>query len=680
MKFYLPVIFLILIQPGLARPKPASPAVTGVKLLYYQDKGWLDPHSWIQLNVAVGQIPLNRVPTNQDDVVFSKNMSGISDVLLQVDTIFVGSSHAANFQCRSIHISGTHIQLPQNVMGYGTVVSVTTSNGGHVIIDSGSLVEYGLFELHGGDSALSDLDLNNSTLQPYFSHGVSSYIKGYDNSVIRIRDSKFSGFEISSGKHTRLTMQNAEFNTTKFIVGDSSSILMHGCKIGSLEIGNIHYLDFGIGKNSRLVSADNIIYGALGTSIYTSGQELTANVIPGAGTQSMGLKFIQADTMDFRPNILNGSVTMPLDYGGGLGMQGDLWLSGNLQWISTDGPASNDSTRLVVNGISTFLIGGVTNFTQSSTVRYCPRSFCHYKLVFYGDHDANIFWPIGFPVDTLVINKSQCARVTSTKGLYVAGEAQIKGGQLVLSPVSGERYSYVCAGNTIIENGGGLFLNKDSLGNGTNIIVTGKIEDKNRRRSSDCAGFINPYDGEVLSGSVISQNYSTVLSGRILNKAVSLASYHAGNFHPKYFEIERSYDRLRFLPLARISAVRPRFPNVYQYLDTAGLRGVNFYRLKIMDEKNDFHYSDTIDVRAFAKNELKIFPNPAGEKLMLNLPSHDGKLSITILNASGAIVKKEEIFSGNNFLELQIGNLPAGVYAVLLSTARSKEVARFVKN
>jgi hypothetical protein len=118
-------------------------------------------------------------------------------------------------------------------------------------------------------------------------------------------------------------------------------------------------------------------------------------------------------------------------------------------------------------------------------------------MEFFGNTNSNINWPVGFPIDTFVINKTGCAKVTATNSLYVSGETRIQSGQLVLNPNAGIPYKFVCAGDLNILPGGGLFLRRNGAGAVANMAVDGNITDQNTNVDSTCSGLSNPYAGNI---------------------------------------------------------------------------------------------------------------------------------------------------------------------------------------
>lgn len=77
---------------------------------------------------------------------------------------------------------------------------------------------------------------------------------------------------------------------------------------------------------------------------------------------------------------------------------------------------------------------------------------------------------------------------------------------------------------------------------------------------------------------------------------------------------------------------------------------------------------------------LPAFPNPANEKVFIHLPESMGmSLTMSVINMTGAVVIGKQFYSINGIAELYIGELPAGIYQVLISDVQKSYRSRFVK-
>ena len=468
-----------------------------------------------------------------------------------------------------------------------------------------------------------------------------------------------------------MSADSSTFNAGGFILGDNSVDTFLNCSIRPNGI-NDGGLKFLIGKNSSFVSKNDTIFVHYGTlDCTTSGSVFNGQV------QGWYFNFRQQDYAHPLPNIINGDVIITEDPGAGI--SGEVKISGNLTgYMPAIGYA--DTPHVRVNGVAAFAIGGIKNFGNNLIINNCVQDFCHYKLEFFGSTNSNISWNIGFPVDSLVINKTGCAKLTCTNSLYVAGATQIKGGQLVLALNVGVPYKFACAGNVDIAQGAGLFLKKDANGNVANMAVAGAITDHNALQDSTCIGFSNPYHGIV-------DNYPRVLPvtltdffGKYQDKAVAVSWRAENELNTKYYTVEKRYDLPTFTPLTTISAGgSSQQVRTYSYLDKEFLKDRSYYRLKAVDADGKFTYSKTISVIWPHNFDVSLFPNPVKDKLLVRIHDLTGGIVARIIDGNGAIVKELTYKGWTRELAINMMGLPAGVYMLVLSSDTLNRTLRFVK-
>jgi len=472
----------------------------GITLLYTGGQGNLgDTIDWIQINTPPGQTPIQRIPTADDDVVFNKTLSGISSVFFSFrgDSANIGGGNSP--WCRSMHISNTYVEFINiSYQDEGAFINVYTTNGGSVIIDSGSVIQKGIFHLYGGNPAITDLQVKHSKLGYSTTHNTNWVELNMDNNAkASFMGSSFEGDVFGSinkgsglyASGTSLYADSSTFSATIFTLGDHSADTILNSTINPDQ--NNYDLYFLIGRNSNFISANaNILVTRYSTlNFTTSGSVFNGNV------SSNYFNFLQEDPANPLPNIINGDVFMLENPSSGI--SGDVKISGNFTNYMPPIGFDTDTSNVFINGQHVFEIGGIKNFGNNVSITNCAEDYCHYKMEFFGNTNSNINWGVGFPVDTLIINKTGCAKVTVTNSLYVAGSAEIKSGQLALDPNDTIPYKFVCAGDLHIYDGGGVFLRKDSNGVVANMAIEGNIYDDNLTTDSTCAGFSNPYKGNL---------------------------------------------------------------------------------------------------------------------------------------------------------------------------------------
>jgi hypothetical protein len=111
---------------------------------------------------------------------------------------------------------------------------------------------------------------------------------------------------------------------------------------------------------------------------------------------------------------------------------------------------------------------------------------------------------------------------------------------------------------------------------------------------------------------------------------------------------------------------------VYSYLDTKPLHGMNYYRLKIIDQDGSVSYSRLVREYHAVLQHVNIFPQPATESISLSFQSdlESPAGQIEILNLAGQRVSTGSLHikKGNNRFEISTKNLSHGVYEILLHT------------
>lgn len=649
----------------------------GITLLYKNNMGWDDSLSWIQINTPSGQTPIHRIPTADDDVVISSSLSGISSVGFATDTSNLdfnvgGNSPSGPSRCRSMHVSNTEISFDGPFVDGAPTINVYTSNGGFVIIDSGSNMLHGHFGLHGGNPAITDLQILHSTYGTLFSHADWTGV-GWDSGArLRFAGSKLGGYNFAGGAGANVFIDSSNIETYNFKIGDNSTATLTNSTVTD-NINN-NSLTFFIGKNSNFVSVNDTVSTFYYLGFTTSGSQLNGNV--GAFGGSSTFKFLQEDPANPLPNIINGNLSTR-ELNSGMSVSGDLKISGNVSGFPDD--AYNNPIPLFVNGSKAFNVAGITNYGSSPFINNCVQDFCHYKLEFFGSNNSNISWFGGFPVDTLVINKTGCAKVTCDNSLYVSGATRIQAGQLVLDPDDTIPYKFVCAGNVDIAQGGGLFLRRDAAGVKANMAVAGTLVDHNAAADSTCAGLSNPYGGLITFYTALLPVTLVDFYGRYADRMVTLNWSTEREIHTKYYTVEKSFDQVSFIPLTNITASGNAQKHNYQYTDRSSLNGITYYRLKMVDADGRFTYSKIIAISAPVNNAFTIFPNPVKDKLSIRLAGTGSPTEILITDAKGTVIKQLQLRPGTAEAIVSTAVLPAGVYSISFQSGKLKSTQQFIK-
>ena len=141
-----------------------------------------------------------------------------------------------------------------------------------------------------------------------------------------------------------------------------------------------------------------------------------------------------------------------------------------------------------------------------------------------------------------------------------------------------------------------------------------------------------------------------------------------------------------FTGINTISATAARCAQPFNYTDALPLKGMNYYRLKIVDVDGKITYSNTIALLNAAKgfDIMNIAPNPVtGGSFKLNVASALAtKMDVVISDMQGRIVSWQtlSLIAGYNSIDMNVANLAKGTYNIYGATADDKsKVVRFVK-
>lgn len=78
---------------------------------------------------------------------------------------------------------------------------------------------------------------------------------------------------------------------------------------------------------------------------------------------------------------------------------------------------------------------------------------------------------------------------------------------------------------------------------------------------------------------------------------------------------------------------------------------------------------------------LSVFPNPASSHLFINMdPDRDNSGSLSVLNAAGVTVLSQMFTASGAIFDLDIGQLPEGIYFLQIETQARRSYSRFVKH
>jgi uncharacterized protein (DUF1501 family) len=172
----------------------------------------------------------------------------------------------------------------------------------------------------------------------------------------------------------------------------------------------------------------------------------------------------------------------------------------------------------------------------------------------------------------------------------------------------------------------------------------------------------------------------TSFTGRAIDNATLLQWLTASEWSNLKFEIERSPDAINFIKIGEVSgAGTSNIPHNYSLRDELPLSGINYYRLKQIDNNGTFTYSHILSIYFGSKGIIGIFPNPANNFISLQLTNSDYDLPVEIFDAFGRLMMEVTLPANTNQNQIDISAFAKGNYFLRIQTGSTTITQQFTK-
>ena len=135
------------------------------------------------------------------------------------------------------------------------------------------------------------------------------------------------------------------------------------------------------------------------------------------------------------------------------------------------------------------------------------------------------------------------------------------------------------------------------------------------------------------------------------------------------YELEKSTDGKRFSYITAIAAtIETR--NQYNIRDNNLTDGINYYRLKIIDNNGKSYYSKPVSInKNISTATFKIMPAIVEDELLIWLPVNTRISNATIKDIAGRVViENAKVNNLTNLSILKVADLPTGIYKIMVVT------------
>ncbi len=145
------------------------------------------------------------------------------------------------------------------------------------------------------------------------------------------------------------------------------------------------------------------------------------------------------------------------------------------------------------------------------------------------------------------------------------------------------------------------------------------------------------------------------------------------------FDVERSADGKAFTSIGFVKGIgTSEKQQNYQMTDAKPISGINYYRLKQIDNDGKFTYSNTITLAMEKGTEetLRIYPNPTHKEITVSYPLST-KATISLFSAAGQLMK--QMTTESNLTTIDLEAMPVGIYFVKIQTESDAFTQKFIK-
>lgn len=191
-------------------------------------------------------------------------------------------------------------------------------------------------------------------------------------------------------------------------------------------------------------------------------------------------------------------------------------------------------------------------------------------------------------------------------------------------------------------------------------------------------GYIYP---SLTTASVLAVNFSTFNLQQDKN-GVHISWATASEQNNNHFDIERSQNGSVFTKIATVKGNNnSNTVSNYSVYDTKPLNGVNYYRIRQVDNDGKVTTSAIKSINISGQQvTVKAYPNPTHGDINFELQNNNGgAITATLINVAGKVVHEEVIQTNSSVSNYKLNltsKLPAGVYVLQL---KGGSVAETVK-
>jgi hypothetical protein len=153
----------------------------------------------------------------------------------------------------------------------------------------------------------------------------------------------------------------------------------------------------------------------------------------------------------------------------------------------------------------------------------------------------------------------------------------------------------------------------------------------------------------------------------------------ANEINVKGFSVEKSLNGIDFSEIAFIKGQNSSQLNSYSFSDVDVKTGVNYYRLKIINNDGSVKYSNTIVISNRQSLQTTVFPNPVISNVTINHGKAFAGAVLRVFTIDGKLVRTTPVQIGAVQTTLSASQLLKGNYLLIYENNGEKSSVQFTK-
>lgn len=147
------------------------------------------------------------------------------------------------------------------------------------------------------------------------------------------------------------------------------------------------------------------------------------------------------------------------------------------------------------------------------------------------------------------------------------------------------------------------------------------------------------------------------------------------------FLVEHSTDGRDFTTIGQVAAAgNSSSTNKYRFIHNNPEKGMNYYRLKQLDQTGKFTYSKALHLLYQPdRKEVMIAPNPVTDNLYIIGGAGNKLVRMELYDASGKLILFRQLNEGQQVYSIDIAGLPKGMYVVKVFDEKKQTSHRVLK-